>query len=335
MLQRLAIVALSIASLAIAQPKKIIVSGVTPERVAELRAVAPDANIVTPSRDELAAEVADADAVIGNIPIDLIPRAKKLQWLQTFSAGVDNILPESTVLRDSDIVLTNGKIIQGPEIADHAFALLLGLTRQIPRFVAAKERGEYMRGASDGLTELMDRTALVIGLGGIGTQVAVRAKAFGMTVIGVDPKDIPLAPHLDRIIQPDRIDSVLPGADVIFVCAPHTPESNKMLGPSQFDLMKQGAYFIAVSRGGLYDMNALVRALDSQKLSGAGLDVYDPEPLPEGHALWKFPNVILTPHIAGRSDLEWGRRMDLYKDNLRRFLNGEPLRNVVDKQKGY
>ncbi|MEO8132068.1 MAG: NAD(P)-dependent oxidoreductase, partial [Bryobacteraceae bacterium] len=135
--------------------------------------------------------------------------------------------------------------------------------------------------------------------------------------------------------RPDRIDSVIPQADVVFISAPHTPQSEGMIGPKQFELMKKGAYFIAVSRGKLYDTPALVKALDSQRLSGAGLDVTNPEPLPPGHALWKFENVIITPHIAGQSDGVQARRVDLIKENIARFDRGEQMLNVVDKKKGY
>jgi len=122
---------------------------------------------------------------------------------------------------------------------------------------------------------------------------------------------------------------------VVFISAPHTPQSERMVGPKQFDLMKRGAYFIAVSRGKLYDSSALVKALDSKKLSGAGLDVTDPEPLPKGHPLWKFDNVVITPHIATVSDQVAGRYRELVFENVVRFAKQEPLRNVVDKQKGY
>jgi phosphoglycerate dehydrogenase-like enzyme len=124
-------------------------------------------------------------------------------------------------------------------------------------------------------------------------------------------------------------------ADVVFISAPHTPLSHKMIGPKQFELMKQGAYFIAVSRGGLYDLNALVKALDSRRLSGAGVDVTDPEPLPKGHPLWKFDNALITPHIAGRSDKDRDRMIGTISENIKRFVDGRPLLNVVDKQKGY
>jgi len=131
------------------------------------------------------------------------------------------------------------------------------------------------------------------------------------------------------------LDSVIGNADVVFMAAPHTPASHKMIGPSQFDAMKQGAYFIAVSRGGTYDLSSLVKALDSKKLAGAGVDVTDPEPLPKGHALWKMDNVIITPHIAGRSDMDRGRMLGIVKSNIKRFAEGQRLHNVVDKQKGY
>jgi D-2-hydroxyacid dehydrogenase (NADP+) len=122
---------------------------------------------------------------------------------------------------------------------------------------------------------------------------------------------------------------------VVFISAPDTPLSHKMVGPREFDLMKKGAYFIAVSRGGVYDLNSLVKALDGNRLAGAGVDVMDPEPLPKGNALWKFPNTIVTPHIAGRSDKDHARMVAIIKENLGRFMDGRPLLNVVNKQKGY
>ncbi len=317
------------------QEKKILVYGVADEDVAALQAAEPRARLVAVEQEDLMKEIPDADAIIGTINPELVRAGKKLEWVQIHSAGVEHYLHLAPPdLRESDIVLTNGKIIQGPEIADHAFALLLALTRGLYHYMPAKERQEWRR-TREGLVELRDKTAVVIGAGGIGMQIAVRAKAFGMHVIGVDPKDMPILPHLDRLVKPDRLDMVMPDADVVFVAAPHTPESHKMMGPRQFELMKKGSYFIAVSRGKLYDMDALVKALDTERLAGAGVDVTDPEPLPEGHPLWDFPNVVITAHVAGGSDGIHDRRMEVYKKNIRRFVDGEPLLNVVDKQKGY
>jgi phosphoglycerate dehydrogenase-like enzyme len=178
-------------------------------------------------------------------------------------------------------------------------------------------------------------TAIVIGVGGIGSQIAQRAHGFGMKVIGVDPKDLPPNINVTRMVYPSQLDSVLPLADVVFVSAPLTPESRHIMGPHQFDLLKKSSFFVAVSRGGLYDTPALVKALDSKKLAGAGLDVTDPEPLPQGHPLWKFPNVVVTPHVAGNSPGSYARRVGVFKENISHFVRNEPMRNVVDKQKGY
>ena len=314
------------------QSKKIVVTGMPPETIQELQSVTPEVKIVAAERGQLLSEAADADAIFGTINPELFRAAKKLKWVQVYSAGVEGYrFPE---FLSSNVVLTNGKIIQGPNIADHAMAMLLSLTRDLHRIIPNRTKEEWTRGQHKPI-ELRGKTAVVIGVGGIGSQIAQRAHAFGMNVIGVDPKDIPYQPYVSRVVVPDRLDSVLPQAEVVFVSAPHTPQSENMMGPRQFELMKQNSYFIAVSRGKLYDTNALVKALDSKKLAGAGLDVTNPEPLPKGHPLWKFENVIVTPHIAGQSDMVQSRRIELIKDNIARFAKGEPLLNVVDKQKGY
>jgi phosphoglycerate dehydrogenase-like enzyme len=214
-------------------------------------------------------------------------------------------------------------------------AMLLTLTRRLPRYIAAREKQTWREGPRYDGIELTGKTAVVIGVGGIGSQIALRAWAHGMTVIGVDPEDLPYSPFIKQVVKPDQLDEVIPQADVVFVSAPWTEKSQKMMGPSQFESMKRGSYFIVVSRGGLYDLNALVKALDSKRLAGAGVDVTDPEPLPKGHALWEFDNAIITPHIAGRSDLDRGRMLSTVKENIRRFGEGQPLLNVVDKNKGY
>ena len=304
--------------------------------IRELREAAPSLNLVFPSRENLVKELADAEAVVGGLSREQFLAAKKLKWMQITSAGVENYLMGIPELKNSPVTITNMKIVQGVEIADHALALLLALTRRLDVAVKDRESETWRSLAQYGPPlELQGKTAVVIGVGGIGTQIAVRAKAFGMTVIGVDPKDIPYAPFLDRTVWPDRLDSVLPEADVVFVSAPHTPQTEHMLKAEQFAKMKKGVHFIAVSRGKLYDNNALVEALKSGHVAAAGLDVTEIEPLPKGHPLWKTGRVIITPHIAGRSDGEGPRYFEIYKDNLIRFAKGEPLRHTVDKEKGY
>ena len=304
--------------------------------VKELQKAVPQARIVPVTHANVMQEIADADGFVGDIRPEEVRAAKQLKWVQSMSAGVEGVLFLSggNDLRDSNIVLTNNKIVQGPEIADHAMALLLSLTRRLPRYMKEMPSESLDRRAFDGI-ELRGKTAVVIGVGGIGMQIAQRAWAFGMTVIGVDPEDKPFTPFLASVVKPDQIDEVVPKADVVFISAPHTERSHKEMGSHEFELMKPHSYFIAVSRGGVYDMNGLVKGLDSRRIAGAGVDVTDPEPLPKGHPLWKFDNVIITPHIAGRSDKDRERMVGTVKENLERFVDGKPLVNVVDKQKGY
>ncbi|MCP5109200.1 MAG: D-2-hydroxyacid dehydrogenase [bacterium] len=335
-----------------AQQKKIVVTGLAESQIAELRTVTPTVRIVSVTKpttstevvavvadapekqmqQRLLREVADADAIIGGPTADVIRAGKKLQWVQIWSAGVEPYLFPEMV--NSDIVLTNAKTLSAPGIADHGFAMLLGLTRKLYHFVAMRPKEVWDR-QNYRLLELEGKTALIIGAGGIGSHVAKRAKGFGMKTIGLDPKEFPPNPLFDEMTYPDRLDEMLPRADAVFLCAPHTAASEKMMGPRQFDLMKRGSFFIALSRGKVYDLNGLVRALDSKRLAGAGIDVTDPEPLPKGHPLWKFENVILTPHIATQGQGGTPRRMELLKDNILRFSRGEKLRNIVDKQKGW
>ena len=257
----------------------------------------------------------------------------KLRWVQSYSAGVEGFLgvPE---LRDSDVVLTNAKIIQGPEIADHALGLLLNFTRNLKAFNARMPEG-WNTERELPMIELSGKTALVIGLGGIGTQIAQRAAAFGMTVIATDPKDIPMHRDVAYVGKPDELEDLLPRADVVFSAVPHTPATEGMIGAREFELMKEGVYLVNISRGKIVDTDALVSALRSGKVRAAGLDVTDPEPLPSDHALWTMSNVTITPHVATVSDRIAERRMQLLRENIARFATGRPLRNVVDKQVRY
>jgi phosphoglycerate dehydrogenase-like enzyme len=318
-----------------AQTKKIVVRG-DAKLIQEFQSVTDKARIVPITDQNVMAEIVDADAYIGSIKPAEVRAGKNLKWVAIMSAGVENVLFMSggNDLRDSNIVVTNNKVVQGPEIADHALAMLLMLTRRLYHYEALKQQEEWERKPFQGI-ELRGKTAVVIGVGGIGTQIAIRANAFGMKVIGVDPEDKPFMPFLEKVVKPDQLDDVIPLADVVFISTPHTEKSHKMVGMHEFELMKKNSYFIAVSRGGIYEMPGLVKALDSKVLAGAGVDVTDPEPLPKGHALWKFDNVIVTPHIAGRSDMDNGRMVGTIKDNIKRFVDGRPLINVVDKQKGY
>ena len=335
-MQRLIVLGFVCATALVAQPK-ILVGGGESDLAQQLQSVTSKAKVVAVSDANVMQEIADADAYIGDITSAQVKAAKKLKWVGVMSAGVEGVLfPKdgSSDLRNSNIILTNNKIVQGPEIADHALAMLLMLSRNLDVLYRNDQQQIWNARSFHGI-ELNGKTAVVIGVGGIGTQIAIRANAFGMNVIGVDPEDKPFVPFLKRVVKPDQLDDVIPEADVVFISAPHTPKSHKMMGPHEFELMNQHSYFIAVSRGGIYDMNGLVKALDEKRLAGAGVDVTDPEPLPKGRPLWKFENVVITPHIAGRSDQDAARMVGTIKENVRRFVEGKPLINVVDKQKGY
>lgn len=320
-----------------AQTKKVI-ANLPPEFVKELAVSAPNVRIVAARGAALAKEIEDADAIVGvALTPELLKSARQLKWLHISSAGVEShgrqtgLFPE---LVESDVVVTNAKNVYGPQIADHAFAFLLALTRKLNLSIPRQQLEEWPSGR-DGMFELNGKTAVIIGVGGIGSQIAQRAFGFGMKVIGVDIRDIPTSNIIQRVVPPDMLDSVLPEADVVFVSVPNTAKSEGMMGARQFELMKQGSYFIAMSRGKIYDHAALVKALDSRRLAGVGLDATDPEPLPKGHALWKFPNVIITPHVSGGSDNLEARLTFLVKENIRRFGAGLPLLNVVDKKAGF
>jgi phosphoglycerate dehydrogenase-like enzyme len=321
-----------------AEKVKILVSATFAEGMQPLVKQYPDLQLVSySSSEEALREIGDADALVGLSAADpageFIKAGKKIKWLAHGSAGVEETLSDPMV-RNANFILTNMKIIQGPQIADHAMALLLNLTRDLKHFNKEMETG-WHRQADLPMIQLRGKTMLVVGLGGIGTQVAERAFAFGMRILAVDPKDIPYMRAVEYVGKPDELDELLAQADVVVNCTPHTPETEKMYGPLQFSVMKDGVYFINVSRGAIVDTDALTAALQSGKVRAAGLDVVDPEPLPNDHPLWSMSNVTITPHLATLSDGRIEQYQKAFNDNVARFMSGRPLRNIVDKQKGY
>ena len=341
-MRRIVVLLLAGAVVGLAADKKIVIRALSPGFAYDATAVeayereaGDDADIVVArSMAEFEEAVTDADGIVGGINRELFAKAKKLKWVQATSAGVEaySFWPEFMA---SDVQLTNCKVVQGPTIGDHAFALLLSLTRGMYEYIPGRREWRSRSNAPKGMTELPGMTAVIVGMGGIGMQIAQRAHGFGMNVIGVDPKNIPVNNYAPTIVPPDRLDEVLPKGDVVFVAAPLTPQSERMIAAKQFEAMKQGAYFIAVSRGRLYDKGALVKAIDSQKLAGAGLDVTDPEPLPADDPLWQFDNIVITPHVASHAKGSDDRRLELIAGNVGRFARGEPLTHLVDKSVGY
>jgi phosphoglycerate dehydrogenase-like enzyme len=304
------------------------------EQIAELKAVAPGVELVV-CKDATAAlaRAPEAHAVFGFITPEVIRAGVNLRWAQQMSAGVEGVLtiPE---LVERPITLTNMQRAYGPEIADQAIGYLLCFTRSLGHFIQAKSREEWHTPREAVLDELEGKTLLVIGLGGIGSQVARRATGFGMQVIATDPKVIERPVFVAELHRPDALLELLPRAEVVTIAAPLTAKTEKLLGAREFGLMRNGAILINVARGKIIDTPALVAALESRQVAAAGLDVTDPEPLPPGHSLWK-QNVIITPHSAGQSPGGFRRSYALFRENLRRFVAGEMLLNIVDKKAGY
>lgn len=302
-----------------------------------LRELAPNVRVVQVSSREEAMKLApEAHGVDGRLASEaFIEAAPNLVWVQSTSAGVDRYLANEPLMSDEGIVLTNMRAVHGPAIADHSFAMLLTLSRNMR--VHERNRREGRWGSSDarGGFALEGRTMFVVGLGGIGTEIAQRANGFGMRVIGSRRSDRPNPAYIERVGKPDELLSMLPDADVVAIALPLTPETEGLFDDGAFAAMKDGAYLINIARGGIVDTDAMVRALDSGRLAGACLDVTDPEPLPAGHPLWSYENVVITPHAAGDAELTRERWMALYRENIRRFGAGEPLLNTVDKAAGY
>ena len=232
---------------------RVLVSPGQKKQLAELERSLPNLELVAAKPDQILDVIADCDAIIGlgyggARSRQIIQAGKKLRWVHSTSAGVEKIvwIPE---LKDSDIILTNAKIFQGPEIADHAFGLLLTLTRNLKHYNRRMDEGWERVTPDLPIIELRGKTMLIVGLGGIGTQVAQRAFAFDMRVLAVDPKDIPLMHIVERVVRPDQLHEVLPQADVVVSSVPHTAASEGMFGEQEFGLMRDGVYFVNVSRG--------------------------------------------------------------------------------------
>jgi len=258
----------------------------------------------------------------------LLKAGKELKWVHASGAGIEEFLIPLFV--ESDVVFTNGKVIQGPEVSDHAIALLLALTRNIHYFLTGRGPRPMPRPI-----ELWKKTAVVFGVGGIGMLTAEKLKAFGMYVIGIDPRYIPMVSFIDEMHLSEAIIDVLPRADAVICCCPSTKRSRYVFDEQAFWAMKKEAFFINVSRGNLVKTDDLVKALKSGHLRGVGLDVTDPEPLPEDHPLHKMENVLITPHMAGPSDYNRRRSFELICNNIEKFINDNPLINVVEKTLGY
>ncbi len=319
-------------------PKRVLVVGSDEAELAKLRLVAPSVELVAVRGGvDPASVVGDADGVIGACSAALLEAGGKLRWVQVGSAGVERYVGLPRIASRA-VELTNAQALYGPQIADHAVGMLLALARALPAAVE-NQRGprawSLPSGARDRMVELRGRTVLVAGLGGIGREIARRVAAFGARVVATEGHPKPPPSFVERVGPPDELLALAGSADAVFVCVPLTPKTERLFDERFFAALKPGAFFVNVARGRCVDTAALLAALKSGRLAGAGLDVTDPEPLPPDHELWKLGNVIVTPHDAAASEGAEPRRFLLFRENLRRFAAGEPLLSVVDPAAGY
>jgi phosphoglycerate dehydrogenase-like enzyme len=264
---------------------------------------------------------------------ELLARAKGLQWLHLRGAGIDRIAVPALV--DSDIILTNGSGNHAPNIAEHVLSLMLAFARQLPALMRRQARRQWQPPEADEVFELSAQTALIVGLGAIGQELATRLSALGMRVVGVKRRSGPLPEGVQKLVTLDELDTVLPEADHVVIALPLTHATRNLFGAARLQRMRRGAYLYNVGRGPLVDHDALVDAIRAGHIEGAGLDVIDPEPLPPESPLWDMDRVIITAHSSGLTPRSYERFEALLMENIRRFSTGQPLLNVVDKAAGY
>jgi phosphoglycerate dehydrogenase-like enzyme len=277
-------------------------------------------------------QLAKAQIVVGfPKPGDLV-HAEHLRWLQTPSAGVGQY-SNKALFRNKDILLTSAVGTYGKQIADHVLGMIIAFNHYFFTYQRQMETHHWQRYFPT--HDIWESTILLIGFGDIGKNIAIRAKAHGMQVLAVKRTMTEKPPYVDELYTTESLDDLLSRADYVVLCVASTPQTENILDERRIGLMKQGSYLINVARGALADQEALVQALQEGRLAGAGLDATEPEPLPPEHPLWRMPNVFITPHASGMSLSDPHQVFDIFFKNLGRYLNGQPMRNLVDFDRRY
>jgi phosphoglycerate dehydrogenase-like enzyme len=319
------------------KPRVVIVRDPAPMKIEWLREVAPGVELVVADDfpDAIAA-APRADALVGFCTADILASGAHVQWIQLMSAGVERCVSVPAV-PERDLLVTNMAKVGGPVMAEHVMAMTLALARGLQTYVREQEAGRWNADAvgDEGSLALQGKTLLVAGLGGIGTEVARRAHAFDMRIIATRASNKPAPSYVSHVGPPEELLTLLREADVIVNALPLTADTRGVFDARAFAAMKPKALFINVGRGSTVVTAELVRALSDKRLGGAGLDVTDPEPLPADSPLWKMSNVIITPHVSTDSDFGSERHWLIARENLRRYVAGEPMLSVVDVKRGY
>jgi phosphoglycerate dehydrogenase-like enzyme len=319
------------------KPRKVLVWNVAPQAVPMLQAAAPGVELLlAKDAGEAVALAGQADAVLGFCSAEVLAAGPDIRWVQSFSAGVERCVT-IPVLRERGILLTNMQRVAGPVMAEHVLAMMLAYARGLHFYIPERMAARWTRElpAPGRMMTLEGKTVLVVGLGGIGVEVARRAHALGMRVVATRASGREGPAFVSYVGLSDELNKLAAEADFVVNTTPLTPETRNLFNGEFFAQVKPGAYFFNVGRGQSVVQDALVAALRSGRLAGAGLDVTDPEPLPADNPLWTVPNVIITPHVSARSDLGDAARYALVRENLRRYVNGEKMLSVVDTRKGY
>ena len=310
-----------------------------PELAAAVRERWPQMQVVyLPAHDTLGKELADAQIFVGaSLRPEQFVQARQLQWVHSTAAGVSQLMyPE---LQRSGVIVTNPRGIFSVPMAEHTMGMILALARNFPdtlRFQEAAKWGQQdLWDKPQRLGEINGSLLLIVGYGSIGRELAKRARAFDMRVWGITRSGKGDTALAEKVLPGSQLGEALPHADYVVMAAPETAETKHLIGAAQIARMKLGARLINVGRGSLLDEAALIAALESGRLRGAAIDVASSEPLPAGAALWKAPNLFITPHTSGVSDRLWERETELLLRLLDEWFSGKPLSNRVDVSRGY
>ena len=288
------------------------------------------------SVEEQLREAPDAEVQFGLMSGEVFRAAKRLRWFHFVGIGFDVILKGAPELVESQVVMTNARETHVIAMADHALAMVLAFAHRVPDLVEDRRAHLWDTKKYQGnMRELAGTTMGILAIGDIGQAVAQRASGFDMEVYGIDVRRMDPPAGVKEVWGPERLEEVLAISDWFVVTAPLIDSTRGLLDRQRLARLKQGAYVIVVSRGGIVLEDALAEALSSGHVAGAALDAVDPEPLADDSPLWDLPNVILSPHVSADSPEMWERRRQIFKENLRRYLTGETLLNICDKEKGF
>ena len=325
-------------------PKKIVMVGGDPGTSRardDFAKIVPGAEVVAvPDFNSAVAAIANADIIVGLTSYpgvcerEITQAGKQLRYVMSMSAGVERCT-SNTDIEGRGILVTNLRAIDSATIGEHAVALTMALARGLDKFVVDTKQGQWRRGNGGGMQTLVGKTMLVVGLGGIGTEVASRAHGLGMKVTATRNSGRTGPEYVSYVGLPSELLTLAKDADVVVNTAPLTTETTGLFNAKFFAAMKPTAYFVNVARGGSVVTADLQKALEEGRIAGAGLDVVEPEPLPANHPLWKAPNLIITPHISSRADVQGEGRWLLARENLRRYVAGGKMLSEVDLKKEY